>query len=183
MQTGLKEELTQKLEKKMQATYVIKEVKDTHYFIENTQTKQVHDVRLVENNGVAELLGLPNQLAAFLFNFSSKDIWEDTAIVINVLITMYDSKGDGQANLINKMPTEIEFGEQLDVFTQLETADPSKFYDIIGKLGQGGFAKVFKVKRKSDGMVCALKFVEPKNETERKIIINEIGVMRMCEQN
>jgi serine/threonine protein kinase len=63
------------------------------------------------------------------------------------------------------------------------TEDPSKYYDIIGKLGQGGFAKVFKVKRKSDGYVCALKFVEPKNDTERKIIINEIGVMRMCEQN
>lgn len=94
---------------------------------------------------------------------------------------MYDSKGDGQAHLINKMPTENEFGEQLDVYSQLETADPSKYYDIIGKLGTGGFAKVFKVKRKLDGMVCALKFVEPKNETERRVVINEIGVMRMCE--
>lgn len=32
-------------------------------------------------------------------------------------------------------------------------------------------------------MVCALKFVEPKNDSERNIIINEIGVMRMCELN
>lgn len=31
--------------------------------------------------------------------------------------------------------------------------------------------------------MCALKFVEPKNESERNIIINEIGVMRMCEEN
>ena len=53
----------------------------------------------------------------------------------------------------------------------------------MGKLGQGGFAKVFKVKRKEDGYLCALKFDEPKNDTERKIIINEIGVMRMCEEN
>ena len=30
-------------------------------------------------------------------------------------------------------------------------------------------------------MVCALKFVEPKNDNERNIIINEVGVMRMCE--
>lgn len=63
------------------------------------------------------------------------------------------------------------------------TTDPSKFYDIIGKLGQGGFAKVFKVKRKKDGFVCALKFVEPKNDTERQIIVNEVGVMRMCADN
>lgn len=63
------------------------------------------------------------------------------------------------------------------------TTDPSKFYDIIGKLGQGGFAKVFKVKRKKDGFICALKFVEPKNDTERQIIVNEVGVMRMCADN
>ena len=81
------------------------------------------------------------------------------------------------------MPTEDEFDVQLNEYSQVMTEDPSKYYDIIGKLGQGGFAKVFKVKRKSDGYVCALKFVEPKNDTERKIIINEIGVMRMCEQN
>ena len=43
--------------------------------------------------------------------------------------------------------------------------------------------KVFKVKRKSDGFICALKFVEPKNEKERKIIINEIGLMQMCMEN
>jgi serine/threonine protein kinase len=42
---------------------------------------------------------------------------------------------------------------------------------------------VFKVRRKADGLVCALKFVEPKTDSERKIILNEIGVMRMCEQN
>ena len=81
------------------------------------------------------------------------------------------------------MPTQTEFGMQLDEHTQVLTDDPSKYYDIIGKLGQGGFAKVFKVKRKSDGYICALKFVEPKNDEERTIIMNEIGVMRMCEQN
>jgi hypothetical protein len=48
---------------------------------------------------------------------------------------MYDSKGDGQVNLLNKMPTETEFGMQLDEHTQVLTDDPSKYYDIIGKLG------------------------------------------------
>jgi len=28
-----------------------------------------------------------------------------------------------------------------------------------------------------------LKFVEPKNEKERKIILNEIGLMQMCMEN
>lgn len=32
----------------------------------------------------------------------------------------------------------------------LKEDDPSKYYDIIERIGIGGFAKVFKVKRKSD---------------------------------
>lgn len=79
------------------------------------------------------------------------------------------------------MPTEAKFEEFLEEYSQLIIDDPSKYYDIVGKLGQGGFAKVFKVRRKADGLVCALKFVEPKTDSERKIILNEIGVMRMCE--
>ena len=41
------------------------------------------------------MVGLPNQLKAFIFNFTDKEILEDTTDVINVLITMYDSKGNG----------------------------------------------------------------------------------------
>jgi serine/threonine protein kinase len=42
--------------------------------------------------------------------------------------------------------------------------DPSKFYEIVKKIGYGGFARVFLVKRKDEeGQMCALKFIEPKN--------------------
>ena len=44
----------------------------------------------------------------------------------------------------------------------------------------GGFARVFKVKRKSDGVICALKFCEPKNDEMRATIINEVGIMMLC---
>jgi serine/threonine protein kinase len=128
-------------------------------------------------------VNLPNQLNSFAFNFTPKDIYEDTHDVLDVLITMLDAKGDGQANLVKKMPTDKNFEENLEEQCHLKVDDPSKFYDIVGKLGAGGFAKVFKVRRKSDGLVCALKFMEPKNESERKVILNEIGVMRMCQQN
>lgn len=39
------------------------------------------------------------------------------------------------------------------------------------------------MKRKKDNFVCALKFIEPKNEKERKIITNEVGLMYMCNEN
>ena len=61
--------------------------------------------------------------------------------------------------------------------------DPSQFYEIIRRIGVGGFAKVFEVKRKSDGYICALKFIEPKGETERQIIFNEVGLMMVCKEN
>ena len=44
---------------------------------------------------------------------------------------------------------------------ELKKEDPSLHYDIIEKIGVGGFAKVFKVKRKRDQHICALKFVAP----------------------
>ena len=152
----------------MQPTFVISKAEGTLYQITNTSDQKVHDVKLIsKEEGKAELEGLPPQLNAFVYNFTEKDIYEDTVDVINVLITMYDAKGNGQANIVNKMPRQSQFLTSLDEHAQVLTTDPSKHYDILGKLGQGGFAKVFKVKRKSDGFICALKFVEPKNETER----------------
>ena len=62
---------------------------------------------------------------------------------------------------------------------EIKTSDPSQFFEIKHehKLGEGGFAKVFKVKRRSDDLVCALKFCEPKTNSDRNLIINEIGLM------
>lgn len=138
---------------------------------------------MTKDVGKAEFEGLPAQLNAFAFNFTEKEIYEATIDVLHCLITMYEAKGDGQQNIINKMPHEQQFMSSMNENAQIQTTDPSKYYDIIGKLGQGGFAKVFKVKRKKDGFICALKFVEPKNESERQIIVNEVALMRMCEQN
>ncbi len=47
--------------------------------------------------------------------------------------------------------------------TEFKKDDPAKYYDIIGKLGEGAFAKVMKVKRKSDNALFALKWICPKN--------------------
>lgn len=65
----------------------------------------------------------------------------------------------------------------------LRKQDPAEFYDIIERIGVGGFAKVFKVKRKVDGKILALKFVDPKTPAERESVLNEVGIMLMCKEN
>ena len=42
---------------------------------------------------------------------------------------------------------------------------------------------MFKVKRKIDDAICALKFVEPKTQQERESVVNEVGIMLMCKAN
>ena len=62
----------------------------------------------------------------------------------------------------------------------IKKEDPSQYYEIVRKIGYGGFARVLLVKKKIDNSLCALKFIEPKNDKERNIIKNELGIMMMC---
>ena len=67
--------------------------------------------------------------------------------------------------ILDDMPNEYKAKQMLKI--QLRKEDPSRYYDILGKIGMGAFARVFEVKRKSDGVICALKFVEPKSDADR----------------
>jgi serine/threonine protein kinase len=57
--------------------------------------------------------------------------------------------------------------------------DPSQFYEPMNKMGSGGFAQVFKVKRIKDGKFLALKLMEPKNQKEKDMMLNECAIMQM----
>lgn len=78
----------------------------------------------------------------------------------------------------SRLPSQTMAGRKLTF--ELKKEDPSKSYDIIERIGIGGFAKVFKVLRKVDQVTCALKFVEPKSQAERDSVVNEVGIMLMC---
>eukprot|EP00351_Strombidinopsis_sp_SopsisLIS2011_P006241 CAMPEP_0116888308 /NCGR_PEP_ID=MMETSP0463-20121206/23255_1 /TAXON_ID=181622 /ORGANISM="Strombidinopsis sp, Strain SopsisLIS2011" /LENGTH=122 /DNA_ID=CAMNT_0004552793 /DNA_START=576 /DNA_END=944 /DNA_ORIENTATION=+ len=81
------------------------------------------------------------------------------------------------------MPNEEESKKALDDAGTFREEDPSRYYEIIGKLGAGGFARVFKVQHKKNKSICALKFIEPKNQKERNMIKNEVGLMMLCKDN
>ena len=79
------------------------------------------------------------------------------------------------------MPTLQQYEQNVKQAAMVKDSDPSKHYEFNNKvkLGEGGFAKVFKAKRISDGKIVALKFCEPTNEAERQQIINEVGLINM----
>ncbi len=82
--------------KNFQASFTFQLKETGKYLVSSTSDKKAYEVTLVnKGDGRGELVGLPNKLGAFLFNFTEQDILEDTEDVLNVLITMYDSKGDG----------------------------------------------------------------------------------------
>jgi serine/threonine protein kinase len=81
------------------------------------------------------------------------------------------------------LPSEEQFSSDLENAAKFSQEDPSKYYEIVKKIGYGGFARVFLVKNKMDGKQYALKFIEPKNQKEQQIIKNELGIMQMCKDN
>ena len=74
---------------------------------------------------------------------------------------------------------------ELEEEANIKELSPADTYELNheSKLGEGGFAKVFKVKRWRDGKQCAMKFCNPRNKEERNLVINEIGLMNQCRQN
>lgn len=85
----------------------------------HTQTGEVTTVNVVTDGGKSKILGLPAELSVFMFNFTDKEIAEDTLDVIRVLITMHDSRRNGKLEIVHEMPTEGEFVEKMEAVTQI----------------------------------------------------------------
>jgi hypothetical protein len=91
---------------KSKASFVVDKIEGSKYFIKSLEGKTFEVSLVTIGEGKAELQGLPNKLGTYLVNYTEQDIYESTADVIDCLITMYDAKGDGQANIVEQMPTE-----------------------------------------------------------------------------
>eukprot|EP00347_Sterkiella_histriomuscorum_P014808 403359448 len=121
--------------------------------------------------------GLPKEFESLVGVFTKEEIQKDPEAVL--LAVEKTINREDEAPLLS----EEKFLEQLEQNSVFSQDDPSKFYEIVKKIGYGGFARVFLVKRKDDNSQCALKFIEPKNQKERQIIKNELGIMQMCQGN
>jgi len=61
------------------------------------------------------------------------------------------------------MPTDSDWKEKVKQMEVFRHEDPSQFYEPMHKMGSGGFAQVFKVRRTCDDAHFALKLMEPRN--------------------
>ena len=136
-----------------------------------------------------EYVNLPQDVAINLINYSDIEKWENYIEVLECLFALHASMTPGAdphasmalspdqitshmsimpSDEINEAPTASEFEKLMKQYSSFKKEDPSPYYDIVGtgKLGVGGFAKVYKAKRKSDGKICALKLCEPKQEED-----------------
>jgi len=108
----IKNALDKRMNAKVASFNVIQKDTEGKLFIlhDNHEDKR-YDVTVVADDGTgnADIQGLPVQLSAFLFNFTDKEICESALDVINVLITMYDSKGNGRINIVQDLPTQDQF--------------------------------------------------------------------------
>ena len=141
----------------------------------------------VADDGSVEYEGLPDEFTYLLANFSNEEKLEEPLLILQSIIKTKEGKNNNPQDQLQEDDKESALPDDQKakkmIQFDLKKDDPSKHYDIIERIGVGGFAKVFKVKRKSDEKICALKFIEPKNNAEREIIFNEVGIMLMCKEN
>ena len=133
--------------------------------IKNQVTSEQIPVQAVQGVGTMNvtLKNLPPEVDAYSYNYTNQEKWENFKEVIECLVTMHATLSGAIADTRRttvtsegsdevEMPTTQNFQQDLVTFAQFKTEDPSTHYDITSryKLGSGGFAKVFKVLRKSD---------------------------------
>jgi len=94
------------------------------------------------------------------------------------LIGVEMAGGMGAIKKEMQMPTDNAWKEKVAGMSVFRHEDPSQHYEPMHKMGSGGFAQVFKVRRTRDDAHFALKLMEPRNQKERDMMLNECALMQ-----
>ena len=152
-------------------------VEDNRNFIMRNMkdpSKEIQITMRENDDGTFDWVGLPEALKLELRPFSQQEIANYPATLLKVILgQLYQPK--------QALKDSGEINKQIKHLANIQQDNPSQFYKVVGKEGDGGFARVFRCMRIRDGQLFALKFTEPKNEKERQAIENEIGIMQMSQ--
>lgn len=122
--------------------------------------KENYKIEFCDTGETVEFKGLPEGFKELTLSYTADEMRTDPYLILQSILKASEKEDKPQPAL--PLPTGAEAEDFIK--SEFKKDDPSKFYDIIKRIGVGGFAKVFEVKRKSDGATMALKFIEPRNE-------------------
>ena len=124
--------------------------------------------------------GLPDVLQDKMQHFIDVDDTQSPEIMLKTVIAEYNSLA-----AINQYLDSSEVVQRISQARGLETIDPSEHYEIVKKIGSGGYATIYHVKRFQDEKSFALKFIQPEKKDSKEIasIENEIGIQRLCQSD
>lgn len=84
---------------------------------------------------------------------------------------------------MERLPSKKEFIETLEKEVVLSKENPEDKYEMIKEIGFGGFARIYLARNSQTGELCALKYMKASKKKERTAIINEIGIMKICQKD
>lgn len=159
-------------------------------YIKNVSSEKVIEVKAFKDPFTNKVTyeNLPPEVEVNIYHYTQEERWENFRYVMMCLLTLHASLNNNMLSDSNYLrassdasilPSTTEYEKMLTDFATFCKDDPSEKYDISNqqRIGVGGFAKVFRVIRRTDQKLCALKFIETKTKKEFDMMRNEVALM------
>lgn len=78
------------------------------------------------------------------------------------------------------MPETSDWEARKEENMKVKLSNPKIDWKILDKVGSGGFATIFKVERREDKMIAAIKAIKYSEKATRPKMLNELAIMRDC---
>ena len=148
--------------------------------------KQFNFELTIDENTRSGLRGLtPILESRLLAEFSKEEIMANPEKVLQCILEVKVLTSGAQAGYQVKdfeLPESSEAQKLMQQTVIFKRENPSDKYYIVSRLAQGGFARVFHVRRIEDEKNFALKFIEPKDKNDYNSIKNEVAIMMLCKE-